>query len=43
MTLSSFLGVLQPLIGCPLKGVEVALVAGQLAAVQVQHIRTDHV
>ena len=37
------LGIAQPFGGGPLKGVEVALVAGQLAAVQVQYVGAHHV
>ena len=37
------LGIAQPFGGSPLKSVEVTLVAGQLAAVQVQDVRAHHV
>ena len=37
------LGIAQPFGGGPLKGVKVSLVAGQLAAVQVQNVSTHNV
>lgn len=43
LPLCCLLGIAQPLGGGPLKGVEVALVAGQLAAVQVQDVGAHHI
>ena len=43
LPLRSLLGITQPLGGCLFKSVEVALVAGQLAAVQVEDVGAHHV
>ena len=43
LPLGSLLGVAQPLGGGSLEGVKIALVAGQLAAVQVQDVGAHHV